>query len=108
MINYFSAEEAVVLLADQLLCCPALIKHELLTCISTGHWLRFHDFVGCHIRNHFGMWDQQHPNCRKWHDAGGYNDSPDHPDQYSLRILQLAGAMIESQLREELCSVQIV
>jgi uncharacterized protein YbdZ (MbtH family) len=62
-----------------------------------------HDFgmVGRHIRNQYGLWNEDCPLTENWHKhpeardlRDGIDFSDDHPDAVSARIVELAKAMI--------------
>lgn len=51
--------------------------------------------VGRHIRNHYGLWNPDHPLTQSWHAnptrrriIDGIDHSPDHPDNVSAVIVE--------------------
>lgn len=64
---------------------------------------KYHHSWGMSIRNEFGLWEQDHPLTKNWHQnpdnrniIDGIDFSDDHPDSISMKIMELVHKKINA------------
>lgn len=65
--------------------------------------IRYHSTLGMHLRNHYNLWDSNHPLTQHWHMyqdcrnmVDGTDYSEDHPDAVSMDILRAIHSKLQS------------
>lgn len=62
-------------------------KSNFVSC-TKEQLIQYHTSLGRNIRNHFKLWENDWEPEYKMHDTVQYDDSPNHPDAISMRIIE--------------------
>jgi len=92
-----SFEEMVGIVATQLTKSTAEQRDEFLKC-DRNHLMVYHSTLGRHIRNEFKLWETE------WIPQliGGFDYSPNHPDNLSMRAIEAVWDKLRSEINENI------